>query len=87
MATSARQATNGFFNKILATVKRVDWFAGKFHPRAIDISFDKHITLHSLHSQPEAAEALNIMAVVFYGTSKINGFVHYARHVENGRNF
>lgn len=64
MATSARQAQNGFFNKILATVKRVDWFAGKFHPRAIDISFNKHITLHSLHSQPEAAEALNIMAVV-----------------------
>lgn len=64
MATSARQAQNGFFNKIKATVERVDWFAGKFHPRAIDISFDKHITLHSLHSQPEAAEALNIMAVV-----------------------
>lgn len=64
MATSSRQASNGFFNKIVSMVKRVDWFAGKYHPRAIDISFDKHITLHSLHSQPEAAEALNIMAVV-----------------------
>lgn len=64
MATSARQASNGFFNKMVSIVKRVPWFQGKFHPRAIDISFDKHITLHSLHSRPEAAEALNILAVV-----------------------
>lgn len=64
MATSARQASNGFFNKMVSIVKRVSWFAGKFHPRQQDISFDKHVTLHSLHSQPEAAEGLNILAVV-----------------------
>ena len=64
MATSARQAANGFFNKMKSIVERVDWFAGKFHSRQQDIAFNKHITLHSLHSQPEAAEALNILAVV-----------------------
>lgn len=62
MATSARQATNGFFNKMAAMVRRIPWFAGKVRERTNDLRFDKFVTIHSLHSEPEGAEALNILA-------------------------
>lgn len=62
MATSARQATNGFFNKMAAMVRRIPWFAGKYRERTNDLRFDKYVTIHSLHSEPEGAEALNILA-------------------------
>lgn len=62
MATSARQATNGFFNKIAAMVRRIPWFAGKYRERTNDLRFNKFVTIHSLHSEPEGAEALNILA-------------------------
>lgn len=62
MATNARQAVNGFFNKTKAMVKSCQWFNGKWQERTNDLRFDKFITLHSLHSRPESAEALNIIA-------------------------
>lgn len=62
MATNARQAVNGFFNKFKAMVKSCKWFNGKWQERTNDLRFDKFITLHSLHSRPESAEALNIIA-------------------------
>lgn len=62
MATSSRQAVNGFFNKITAMFNSCNWFTGKFRERTNDLRFDKRVTLHSLHSSPEGAEALNIMA-------------------------
>lgn len=62
MATSSRQAVNGFFNKITAMFNSCNWFNGKFRERTNDLRFNKSITLHSLHSSPEGAEALNIMA-------------------------
>lgn len=64
MATNARQAVNGFFNKFKAMVKSCRWFDNKFLERNNDLRFDKFITLHSLHSRPESAEALNIIACV-----------------------
>lgn len=64
MATNARQAVNGFFNKFKAMVKSCRWFDGKWQERTNDLRFDKFITLHSLHSRPESAEALNIIACV-----------------------
>lgn len=62
MATNARQAVNGFFNKFKAMVKSCQWFNGKWQERTNDLRFDKFVTLHSLHSRPESAEALNIIA-------------------------
>lgn len=62
MATNARQAVNGFFNKFKAMVKSCRWFDGKWQERTNDLRFDKFVTLHSLHSKPESAEALNIIA-------------------------
>lgn len=62
MATNARQAVNGFFNKTKAMVKSISWFNNKWQERTNDLRFDKFITLHSLHSKPESAEALNILA-------------------------
>lgn len=62
MATNARQAVNGFFNKTKAMVKSCQWFNNKWQERTNDLRFDKFITLHSLHSRPESAEALNILA-------------------------
>ena len=62
MATNARQAVNGFFNKFKAMVKSCRWFDNKFLERNNDLRFDKFVTLHSLHSRPESAEALNILA-------------------------
>lgn len=62
MATNARQAVNGFFNKTKAMVKSCQWFNGKWQERTNDLRFDKFVTLHSLHSRPESAEALNIIA-------------------------
>ena len=64
MATNARQAVNGFFNKFKAMVKSCRWFDNKWQERTNDLRFDKFITLHSLHSRPESAEALNIIACV-----------------------
>lgn len=64
MATNARQAVNGFFNKFKAMVKSCRWFDQKWQERTNDLRFDKFITLHSLHSRPESAEALNIIACV-----------------------
>lgn len=62
MATNARQAVNGFFNKFKAMVKSCRWFDGRWQERTNDLRFDKFVTLHSLHSRPESAEALNIIA-------------------------
>lgn len=62
MATNARQAVNGFFNKFKAMVKSCQWFDGRWQERTNDLRFDKFVTLHSLHSKPESAEALNIIA-------------------------
>lgn len=71
MAINARQAINVFFNGLLKDIKNCPWFEGKFSNRANDITFDKSITIHSLHSSYEAAEGLNIMIVVL---DEIDGF-------------
>ena len=75
MATSSRQAVNGFFNKIVAMFNSCNWFNGKFRERTNDLRFNKSITLHSLHSSPEGAEALNIMAACLdeIDSPEING--------------
>lgn len=64
VAKNAKQANNVFFSGLKTRIKLCKWFNGKFKPRANDIEFDKNVRIHSLNSENEATEGLNILVAV-----------------------
>jgi len=64
VAANARQASNVFFAGLKTRLKHCRWFNGKYKARSLDIEFDKSIRIHSLNSENEATEGLNIMVAV-----------------------
>lgn len=71
VAINARQASTVFFKGLKTRVKNCPWFAGKYNARATDIEFDHNITVHSLNSEGEGTEGLNILVAVL---DEIDGF-------------
>lgn len=71
VAINARQASTVFFKGLKTRVKNCPWFAGKYNMRATDIEFDHNITVHSLNSEGEGTEGLNILVAVL---DEIDGF-------------
>lgn len=64
VAKNAKQANNVFFSGLKTRIKLCKWFNGKYKQRANDIEFDKNVRVHSLNSENEATEGLNIMVAV-----------------------
>jgi hypothetical protein len=64
VAKNAKQANNVFFAGFKTRIKYCKWFRGKYKPRASDIEFDKNVRVHSLNSENEGTEGLNIMVAV-----------------------
>jgi hypothetical protein len=64
VAKNAKQANNVFFAGLKQRIKFCPWFNGKYKVRAGDIEFDKNVRVHSLNSENEATEGLNIMVAV-----------------------
>lgn len=71
VAINARQANNVFFKGLRTRLKYCPWFAGKYNARNSDVVFDKGVTLHSLNSEGEGTEGLNILVAVL---DEIDGF-------------
>lgn len=71
VAINAKQAANVFFKGFKTRVKNCPWFAGRYNSRATDIEFDHNITVHSLNSEGEGTEGLNILVAVL---DEIDGF-------------
>lgn len=83
VAINARQAANVFFKGLKTRVKNCPWFAGKYNPRATDIEFDHNITIHSLNSEGEGTEGLNILVAVL---DEIDGFDDNDPETPNAKN-
>jgi hypothetical protein len=64
VAVNAKQAQNTFFKPLLARIKMIRWFDGKYESKQGEISFDKNITAYSGHSEREAWEGYNLIMVV-----------------------
>lgn len=64
VAREARQANSVFFSGLKTRIKHCPWFAGRFKDRNSDIEFDKNIRIHSLNSESEGTEGLNILVAV-----------------------
>lgn len=64
VAKNAKQASNVFFSGLKTRIKFCKWFNGKYKPRAGDIEFDKNVRIHSLNSENEGTEGLNILVAV-----------------------
>jgi hypothetical protein len=71
VAINAQQAKNVFFKGFKNKIERSPWFAGKYHPKAESIEFDKSITVYSGHSERESHEGLNLILAVL---DEISGF-------------
>ena len=71
IAINAQQASNVFFKGFKTRIDRSPWFIGKYEAKASEIKFDKAITVHSGHSQREAWEGYNVIAVIL---DEISGF-------------
>ena len=71
VAINAQQAKNVFFKGFKTKIERSPWFAGKYHPKAESIEFDKSITVYSGHSERESHEGLNLILAVL---DEISGF-------------
>ena len=71
IAINAQQANNVFFKGFKTRIDRCPWFIGKFDPKASEIKFIKNITVHSGHSEREAWEGYNVIAVIL---DEISGF-------------
>lgn len=71
IAINAVQANNVFFKGFKQRIEKSPWFIGKYNPKAGSIEFDKHITVHSGHSEREAWEGYNVIVVVL---DEISGF-------------
>lgn len=64
VAREARQANAVFFSGLKTRIKLCPWFAGKYNARASDMEFNKNIRVHSLNSESEGTEGLNIIVAV-----------------------
>ena len=71
IAINAQQASNVFFKGFKTRIDRSPWFVGKYEAKASEMKFDKAITVHSAHSQREAWEGYNVIAVIL---DEISGF-------------
>ena len=71
IAINAQQASNVFFKGFKTRIDRSPWFIGKYEAKASEMKFDKSITVHSGHSQREAWEGYNVIAVIL---DEISGF-------------
>ena len=71
VAINAQQAKNVFFKGFKNKIERSPWFAGRYHPKAESIEFDKSITVYSGHSERESHEGLNLILAVL---DEISGF-------------
>lgn len=65
VAVNAQQAKNTFFKEFKNVIEGAPWFRGRYTAtRSGEINFDKNITLYSGHSEREAWEGYNFIAVV-----------------------
>ncbi len=71
IAINAQQANNVFFKGFKTRVERSPWFAGKYDPKASEIRFNKNVNVYSGHSEREAFEGYNVIAVIL---DEISGF-------------
>jgi hypothetical protein len=71
IAINAQQANNVFFKGFKMRIENSPWFAGKYTDKASEIKFDKSVTVHSGHSEREAWEGYNVIAVIL---DEISGF-------------
>ena len=71
IAVNAQQANNVFFKGFKTRIERSPWFTGKYDPKAAEIRFDKNINVYSGHSEREAFEGYNVIAVIL---DEISGF-------------
>jgi hypothetical protein len=71
VAVNAKQANTVFFSGLKTRIKNCPWFAGKYTPRQSDIEFLHNIKIHSLNSEGEGTEGLNILVAVL---DEIDGF-------------
>lgn len=72
VAINAAQANNVFFKGFRKLIRRAPWFEGRYSDsKAGEISFDKHITVYSGHSEREAFEGYNTFMVIL---DEISGF-------------
>ena len=71
IAINAQQANNVFFKGFKTRIERSPWFIGKYDPKASEIKFDKNVNVYSGHSEREAWEGYNVIAVIL---DEISGF-------------
>lgn len=71
IAINAQQANNVFFKGFKTRIERSPWFVGKYDPKASEIKFDKNVNVYSGHSEREAWEGYNVIAVIL---DEISGF-------------
>jgi hypothetical protein len=71
IAVNAQQANNVFFKGFKTRIDRSPWFVGKYDPKASEIRFDKNVNVYSGHSEREAFEGYNVIAVIL---DEISGF-------------
>lgn len=64
VAKNAKQASNVYFAGLKTRIRHCPWFNGKYKARASDIEFDKNVRVHSLNSENEGTEGLNILVAV-----------------------
>lgn len=71
IAVNAQQANNVFFKGFKTRIDRSPWFIGKHDPKASEIRFNKNVNVYSGHSEREAFEGYNVIAVIL---DEISGF-------------
>lgn len=71
VAVNAKQASNVYFKGLKTRIKRCPWFNGKYKDHVTDIEFNHNITIHSLNSEGEGTEGLNILVAIL---DEIDGF-------------
>jgi len=71
IAVNAQQAKNVFFKGLSNRIEKSPWFANKYIKKADSIDFDKNISCYSGHSEREAFEGYNVIAVIL---DEISGF-------------
>jgi hypothetical protein len=71
IAINAQQANNVFFKNFVTRIETCKWFDGKYQKKSGQIAFNKNITVHSGHSEREAWEGYNVIAVIL---DEIAGF-------------
>lgn len=71
IAVNAQQANNVFFKGLKTRIERSPWFVGKYESKASEIRFNKNVNVYSGHSEREAFEGYNVIAVIL---DEISGF-------------